>query len=66
MDGESGDVEKITNQISGTSVDVKQHFYWYASSNGVNINSSQVSAVADLGASRFPWKLPLLTRVNCI
>ena len=65
MDGESGDVEKITNQISGTSVDVKQHFYWYASSNGVNINSSQVSAVADLGGFKVS-KLPLLTRVNCI
>ena len=49
MDGGSGEVEKITNQISGTSVDVKQHFYWYASSNGDNINSSQVSAVMDLG-----------------
>ncbi|XP_065912002.1 lysosomal alpha-mannosidase-like isoform X1 [Dysidea avara] len=43
VDGKSGDVEKITNQMSGISVDVKQHFYWYASSNGANVNSSQAS-----------------------
>ncbi|XP_065912001.1 lysosomal alpha-mannosidase-like [Dysidea avara] len=43
VDGESGDVEKITNQMSGISVDVKQHFYWYWGSDGHNSNSSQAS-----------------------
>ena len=42
MDGGSGDVKKITNQMSGLSIDVKQHFYWYWGSDGYNSNSSQV------------------------
>ena len=45
VDGESGDVEKITNQISGTSVDMRQHFYWYLSSIGYNSNSTQVICI---------------------
>ena len=42
VDGGSGDVEKITNEMSRISIDVKQHFYWYLSSVGYNSNSSQV------------------------
>ena len=53
VDGKSGDVEKITNQMSGISVDVKQHFYWYASSNGANVNSSQVSVFCSVGTPQF-------------
>jgi len=47
IDGGSGHVKEIANQISGASVMLDHQFLWYWSSEG-NKNSSQVGVVATM------------------
>lgn len=42
MDGGSGHIKDLANQMSGASVMLDQQFLWYWSSDGNNVNSSQV------------------------
>lgn len=42
MDGGSGHIKNIANQMSGATVTLNQEFLWYWSSDGNNKNSSQV------------------------
>ena len=43
FDGTTKRVKSITNKLSKISVNVDQGFYWYNSSDGHNVNSSQAS-----------------------
>ena len=43
FDGSSRRIKSITNKLSDISVNVDQGFYWYNSSAGNNINSTQTS-----------------------
>lgn len=45
VDGGSGHVKEISNQISDKTVELNQRFYWYWGSNGDNSNSTQVTSV---------------------
>lgn len=42
FDGQSGQMKKITNMVSGSASNVEQQFYWYNGSAGNNKNSTQV------------------------
>jgi len=42
VDGGSGRIKNIANQISGVSVALDQQLLWYWASDGNNKNSSQV------------------------
>ena len=43
FDGSTKRIKRITNKLSNISVNVDQGFYWYNSSDGHNVNSSQAS-----------------------
>ena len=43
FDGTTKRVKSITNKLSAISINVDQGFYWYNSSAGNNINSTQTS-----------------------
>jgi len=45
VDGGSGHIKEIANQISGANVTLDHQFLWYWSSEGNNKNSSQVGTV---------------------
>ena len=52
FDGTTKRVKSITNKLSNISMNVDQGFYWYNSSDGHNVNSSQTS-----GAYVFRYKI---------
>ena len=43
VDGESGHVKEIANQMSAKTIELNQQFYWYWGSDGDNSNSTQVT-----------------------
>ena len=43
VDGGSGHVKEIANQMSDKTVELNQQFYWYWGSNGDNSNSTHVT-----------------------